>query len=430
MLSYFFKFFNDTGSYNVKVWLFKVHEPIPFGEMRLRAYRMGILAERLSRKDDVDIVWFNSRFDHSLKKNRRGESSIYIKQNLRVELLQGRPYRKSLSYRRFKSEEDMAQDFITRFSTIDKKYFPDIILTAMPSLSLAYKAVEFAKTHKIPVVVDLRDMWPDVFGEKIFPFMPSLGRLFFRKQFKQIKYITSQADAIWGITKPFLNWGLHHASRERREHDQVFHLLGREPEKPSFKGSFRAKLEKIAQNKTVITYCGTISKAFEFDYLVSELKKSHSKKHIFFIAGHGDYLPELEKKTKNLSNVHLLGWLNQDEINQLYGVSHYGLAHYVNRKDFKMSVPNKIIEYLRHQLPIIYSLEGETDRLLSKNEAGIKFNAKKVGDFSRTLEQLSSICFDRRKLAEAYSRNFSFEKTYDGMCSSLEKVARFYGQFK
>ena len=42
---------------------------------------------------------------------------------------------------------------------------PILIVAAIPSLEWAEAAVEFGRLRGIPVVIDVRDLWPDVFSE-------------------------------------------------------------------------------------------------------------------------------------------------------------------------------------------------------------------------------------------------------------------------
>ena len=52
--------------------------------------------------------------------------------------------------------------------------------------------------------------------------------------------------------------------------------------------------------------------------------------------------------------------------------SDFALAPYIPVDNFKMHVPNKIIEYLSGSLPILYSVSGEMDILL-KN-CGLRYD--------------------------------------------------------
>ena len=42
-----------------------------------------------------------------------------------------------------------------------KKQKPDVIYTSSPDLFVAYFALLFGRKHKIPVVVEVRDLWPE-----------------------------------------------------------------------------------------------------------------------------------------------------------------------------------------------------------------------------------------------------------------------------
>ena len=43
--------------------------------------------------------------------------------------------------------------------------FPDLILCAYPAIELSRAGVQFANKIGVPVVVDIRDLWPDIFVE-------------------------------------------------------------------------------------------------------------------------------------------------------------------------------------------------------------------------------------------------------------------------
>ena len=42
-----------------------------------------------------------------------------------------------------------------------KKEKPDVIYTSSPDLFVAFFALLFGKFHKVPVVVEVRDLWPE-----------------------------------------------------------------------------------------------------------------------------------------------------------------------------------------------------------------------------------------------------------------------------
>jgi glycosyltransferase involved in cell wall biosynthesis len=67
------------------------------------------------------------------------------------------------------------------------------------------------------------------------------------------------------------------------------------------------------------------------------------------------------------------GWLSAVELASLLEVSTLGLAAY--SPSAPQGIPNKIVEYLAFGLPILSTLVGETNRLLSTHQCGTSYRA-------------------------------------------------------
>ena len=44
---------------------------------------------------------------------------------------------------------------------------PDLIYVCMPTLELAVESVRYGREQGIPVIVDIRDQWPEIFLERV-----------------------------------------------------------------------------------------------------------------------------------------------------------------------------------------------------------------------------------------------------------------------
>ena len=49
---------------------------------------------------------------------------------------------------------------------------PDVIVASMPTPGLCRAAVDYGRENNVPVVLDMRDMWPDIFADAV----PRLAR--------------------------------------------------------------------------------------------------------------------------------------------------------------------------------------------------------------------------------------------------------------
>ena len=100
---------------------------------------------------------------------------------------------------------------------------PDISVASLPALEWAEKVLDVGDSMNFPVVVDCRDMWPDIFVGMVPRCLRQPSRLALEPLFRKKKRILRRAYAISGITSQYLEWGLKGAGRERGERDFVAH---------------------------------------------------------------------------------------------------------------------------------------------------------------------------------------------------------------
>lgn len=112
--------------------------------------------------------------------------------------------------RRFFDHRIIAHKFKMLAPTLPR---PDAIVTAMPAYDLAYQAVTYAKKHSIPVIVDIRVQWPDIFLDHVPGPANVLTRLLLSREFSMLKSLMRKADGLVSLTTPLLRWGLEYAEK-------------------------------------------------------------------------------------------------------------------------------------------------------------------------------------------------------------------------
>jgi len=147
----------------MRIWVIGIGEPLPLPKNNDRLHRCGLLNEELIKRDH-NVVWWCSTFNHFSKKHIFGENTtIELSDNYKLELLHGPDYQRNISFSRIKNHWELGNQFL---KTVDNYEKPDIIFCAFPSIELAYYATKYSKENDIPIVVDARDMWPDIFSFK------------------------------------------------------------------------------------------------------------------------------------------------------------------------------------------------------------------------------------------------------------------------
>src|SRR6185503_13112353 len=78
-------------------------------------------------------------------------------------------------------------------------------------------------------------------------------------------------------------------------------------------------------------------------------------------------------EARDLKNVFFTGRLSRPAVGALLKASRIGIAPYLDIRNFRDNVPNKIVEYLSVGLPILSPLSGEVGQLLSGGAVGLHY---------------------------------------------------------
>ena len=190
------------------------------------------------------------------------------------------------------------------------------------------------------VVLDLRDMWPDIFVERVpAPLMP-VARAALWPLTARARAALAGATALFGITDDFLHWGLKLARRERTAWDDSFPLgyprsdfNSNSQAGDAYAAGFWDSLGITRENAFNVVLVGAITRRrFELDAVLAAARElQHDPRSVrFVIAGDGDDLPMYRESARDCSNVVFPGWLSRPQIQALLARAHLGLVPYRN----------------------------------------------------------------------------------------------------
>lgn len=373
----------------MKIWLLKIGEPIPLGAT-VRKLRTAMMADKLAERGH-DVVWWTSAFDHHKKKMVfKDNEEIVLHPRIRVKALMGMEYQRNVSIRRYADHWIISKKFK---NAAENEFLPDAVITAMPDYHLAYEAVSFARRHRIPVFVDIRDPWPDVFLEVL----PRWIRPFLRKMlfydYGKLSTLLAESDGILSATSTWLEWALRKTTRSRKEGDRVFFLGAPKfpRENVSRPDSKLAPIRKKIEGKFVLTFIGTFSHVHNPVAVIDaakELKKraTAGNQPIFILAGDGPLRNQMMERARGMENILFPGWMNGNEITELLSVSSVGLVPFGVETD---QFPNKAFTYLSAGLPVLSCDQGDLRRLLIEYQAGFHFSRNNPFQLADIVEKLS-----------------------------------------
>ena len=418
------------------IWLITVGEPLPIDGNNDRLHRTGILANLLIKRGHK-VVWWTSTFDHVRKRQRvNTDTSIDISNNFKFKLLHSIGYKKNISLLRFINHYLIGYKF---YKCAQDELKPDIILSSLPTLKLSLSAVKYGEKMNIPVVLDMRDMWPDVFLDFIPSWAKGIAHILFLPMYIILAKACFNATCITGIAQGCVEWGVKCANRSLTSFDRPFPLAYSKirPDIESIKNAnnFWKKFGIVKNNsKFNICFFGNLGQSFvpEFINIINVAKNLKMKNYpiCFIICGCGDNLSFYKKISKGFGNIIFPGWINKDQIWTLLRMSSIGLLPYQNVKSFVIGFPNKSIEYLSAGLPIVSSLKGVLGDLLNTYNCGITYESENANDLASKLIYLFSnpeILKEMSKNAfDLYKEKFVAEKVYNDMIDYLELVVKKY----
>ena len=421
----------------MNVWVVKTSEMLGTDSNNGRLLRSGIIAHMLDARGHR-VTWWMSTFDHANRRNR-GSRDFVMNFGARgvIRLIHSPGYKRSISWARMRDHTCWARAFRR---AIAHEPLPDIIFCAYPTIEAAVVCARFGAAHAVPVVIDLRDMWPDIFVESTPAALKPMARLLLWPWRRYARNGLRRSSALFGITEEFLAWGLALAGRSRRPWDGAYLLAY--PEPPSVVPDDTAHEEarrfwdalgvSKSEDFNIVCIGSMTARRFEMPAVIAaarDLQRDASRVK-FILAGDGDDLENYRKLARGSENVIFPGWLNAAQIRILLGRAHLGLVPYRGTPDLLMSVPNKVGEYLAAGVPVATCLRGTLARMLSERRCGMLFEASVPESLVALVRKMQDDPVVRNQLSinavTAYRDELDSETVYGRLIARLETIAAQY----
>src|SRR5947207_2212329 len=205
----------------MNVWVVKTSEMLATDNGNGRLLRSGLVAHMLDARGHT-VTWWMSTFDHANRRSRaQQDTTVPFGARGAIRMIKSPGYRESVSLARICDHAIWGRAFRRAIASAP---LPDIIFCAYPTIEAAATCVRFGQQHAVPVVLDLRDMWPDIFSEFAPTALKPLAYGVLWPWRAHARAALSRATALFAITDEFLSWGLKLAGRARGGWDASFLL--------------------------------------------------------------------------------------------------------------------------------------------------------------------------------------------------------------
>lgn len=150
-------------------------------------------------------------------------------------------------------------------------------------------------------------------------------------------------------------------------------------------------IDNVSSRK-VILYQGAVNVKRGISFLIDTAKVL--SEYDYVIIGGGDLLEEMKMKVKeeNISNVSFLGQIPYFKLKEYTKKAFLGVSlEETDNVNYECSLPNKVVDYIQSNLPVIYS-KGliEVDSLNKKYNFGLSLNISTVSLFKQNVMKITA----------------------------------------
>ena len=332
--------------------------------------RVGFLY-KLFRNKGYETKVYTTDFSHALKKKRNNIPDGYIS-------IDTKPYYKNLSLDRILSHAQFAKDV---FDTIDDDN--DILWIMAPANSLIKKAYEYKKNHKVKIIIDIIDMWPESLpisiNKNIFPF--NIWKNIRSKYISCADVLVSECNMYKSILS--------------KEYKGNIHTLywAKDYDNPRNK-------KQLNNDHLELCYIGSINNIIDIDKICGVISKI-DKKVTVHIIGDGERKDEFINRLNEICEVIYHGVIyDNNQKNEIFDKCHGGINIY--KDGLYIGLTTKCIDYFGGGLPIINNIKADTHDLINEYNAGIN-----IDDSDMDIDRLIDISNNNETVFELFDKNFS-----------------------
>ncbi|MEM7571974.1 MAG: glycosyltransferase family 4 protein [Bacteroidota bacterium] len=260
----------------------------------------------------------------------------------------------------------------------------DLIVATSPQFFTAVAGRWAAFWKRKPWVMEVRDLWP----ESIWALGVAQGREKWLDRLEKMELqLYRKARKVVVVTEAF-KVNISQRGIDLAKIAVVTNGVHLDQFRPRPKEALLLK-ELGLEDKFVVAYIGTHGLAHQLDFILDCAPAAPEQVHFLFI-GDGAEKARLLKRVEEESfdNVSMLDPVPKSAIVRYLSIIDVALVNLRRSDTFKTVIPSKIFENAAMGKPILLGVEGESQAIIEKYDAGLCFIPEDREDFLRQLDRL------------------------------------------
>lgn len=295
----------------------------------------------------------------------------------------------------------------------------DVIYAYHPPLTVGISALIIKLFRRVPVVLDIQDMWPDT--------LKATGMI---SNSRLLGFVSKVCNLIYsGVTKIIvLSPGFKDLLIDRGVPENKIDIIYNWADENVLRTTNNGMPKELTSIEGFkILFAGNVGQAQGLDVVLDAalLLKDDVPNIHFLVLGRGLKLDDLKRRAKelNLGNVHFLPAVGMEKVGSFLGFADALLIHLNSDPLFEITIPGKTQAYMAVGKPIIMGVSGDASNLVSRADCGVCFEPEDsvaLAEAAKGLMLLDSTDIQRlgKNAERFYNENLSVMVGVD----SFEKV--------
>lgn len=295
----------------------------------------------------------------------------------------------------------------------------DLIVATSPQFFCGWAGVLSKWLKRKPLVLEIRDLWPDsilaVGAMRKSLLIRLLGWLERRMYAAAAHIVTVGKDYRSGMVAKGVPWNKISVIPN-----------GVDPNEFQFTGDRDAfRRRNGLAGKFVCGYVGTVGMAHGLEVILRAAEMARDKRLddlLFWIVGDGARRSELQAEANrlNLDNVIFTGLLPKDQMPAVISSCDTFLVHLRGTELFSTVLPSKIFEAMALEVPIICGVRGQAEDIVCESGAGVAMTPDVAEELLDRIDIIRTVGRKAFRARDYLARHFDRERLAFGMLEILK----------
>jgi glycosyltransferase involved in cell wall biosynthesis len=262
-----------------------------------------------------------------------------------------------------------------------------LIIATSPPLFVGISAILLSKLKRIPLIIEIRDLWPEsAIATGVLKNKYLINTMYFIE-----KQMYKHASKIAVLTPAFKR-DIQSRFPEYAEKLHMipngadFSIMQREPQRNEIRQQYNWN------NKTVLAYFGAHGVANDLIQVINVAEHFQDTPLQFVLIGDGMQKPMLKEEVtkRKLHNIDFIDSVPKHDVPHYIAAADICMAILKKTDTFKTVYPNKVFDYMSCKKPCLVAIDGITRELIETAQCGVYVEPENIEDFKEKVMEITS----------------------------------------